>query len=148
MCSGHISYFYNFPSWFVESCKFQNWIPCQQLVHTRSCYRVEMSEQSFSLGSARKWNHTQIRTQVLNDLVNGRFEKSIHCIRAHPQHSLGGPLHKVHTAKEQWERTLKHCSWAVKQPALNKLMSLQNLCAFSLEQSAPPHPSPIPTAVM
>jgi len=71
-----------------------------------SSYWVETGEQSFTFSSAGKWNYRQIRTQVLNDLVNRRFEKSIHCIRAHPQHSLGGPLHKVHTGKERSERTL------------------------------------------
>lgn len=69
--------------------------------YQESCYWVEMGEKSLSFSSARRQNPTQILTQVLNDLVNCRFEKSIHGIWAHPQHSLGGPLHKVHTAEEQ-----------------------------------------------
>lgn len=102
-----------------------------------------MGEQSFSFISARKWNHTKIRTQVLNNLVNRGFEKSVHCIWAHPEHSLGGPLHKVHTAKEQWEITLKHCSWAAKQPPLNKWNNAftESACIF-LGRKCPTSPQP------
>lgn len=38
-------------------------------------------------------------TEVLDDAVDGRLEEGVHGIWAHPQHALGGPLHKVHTGK-------------------------------------------------
>lgn len=37
-------------------------------------------------------------TQVLDDVVCGGLEERIHSIWAHPQHPLGRPFNKVHTA--------------------------------------------------
>lgn len=40
-------------------------------------------------------------TEVLDDVIDGGPEQRIHGIWTHPQHSLGRPLNKVHTAKKK-----------------------------------------------
>lgn len=47
-------------------------------------------------------------TEVLNDAVYGWLKKGIHGVWTHPQHTLGGPLHKIHTVGRwhRWEQSV------------------------------------------
>lgn len=135
MCSGHIPYIYNFPSWFVESCKFQNWIPCPLLVHTRRAVTglrwVSKGSVSAQPGSGITHRDTYWGAEQSGQSWVWK-EHSLHpgSSSAFPGRTTSQSPH----CQEHRERTSKHCSWAAKQPPdiLNKWINefTESACIF------------------